>query len=1585
MSKENFVVGIGASAGGLKALEEFFRNMPADSNAAFIVIQHLSPDFKSLMKELLERRTRMAVHRAEEDMAIAANNVYLIPPGKNLSINSGRLHLSQQQARKIHGAVSSPINIFFQSLAESYGERAIGIVLSGTGSDGTQGLRAIKEAGGMVFVQDPNTAEFDGMPTSAIATGIVDRVLSPVELAELLYEFLTSPLDPEEFGQSHSFLNDSDKLQRIADILIEHEHLDFSQYKKTTFSRRVQRRCVITRRPDIDEYLKLLETSAEERSILNNELLINVTRFFRDPIAWTFLEAKAIAPLIEQAETGQELRFWVTACSTGEEAYSLAMAIDETMTKLGKQPKVKIFATDIDRTALEKAAKAGYRDIENDLSPERLKKYFVYREGEYRVIPQLREMIIFAPHNLTKNAGFTRMDLVTCRNMLIYLEPKLQQQVFRNIHFSLNSKGMLFLGKAENLGDLEDEFITLEKKWKLYQKRRDVRLPLFIKDLSGMVTSLPPTSSRTVTKSRNEPMLEETLKHLLGDRQGLCLIVDPEHKLLHVYGDARDLLLVPQGELTKEVLQLIVPALKLPLNTALHRAKKEDRPVTYTGISLNSERESRQVNLRVTYYQSNKIAKDFLIITIENEEKPQIQPTEYSEIDGVASQRIMQLELELNRTRQNLQEVIEELETTNEEQQATNEELHSVNEELHTVNTEYQSKIGQLVELNNDIDNLLKSTDIGVIFLDKDLRIRKFTSAATAAIALVESDIGRPLTDLAYNMDVSDLTELLQEVITTAEPLEREVSLKNSQQLMRINPYCTEDDVLEGVVLTFIDISDISHVQEQLQQAYRNLQQEVKQRQKIEQSLRQSKERFRSLIETSSDWVWEIDENAKYTYVSPKIKDLLGYEPEEVINTTPFDLMTPSEAQRVRTLFADLVKERKSFECLVHANRHRDGHQVIIETSGIPIFDSEGNWQGYRGIDRDVTEREQSQNLINKNLALLQTIINTTPDVLFVKDLEGYYVWANQALAQTFNKTIEEIIGKCDRDLFPESIASKIEEDDRRIFEFDKISTYEETIQIGDRSVNYLTTKKVYFDDRGNSLGMIGIARDINDFKQAQAILHQANLELEQRVKARTTELARAKEAAETANNAKSIFIANMSHELRTPLNSILGFAQILTQQPDLSAEQQDQISTIYQSGKHLLTLINDILQLAKIEAGKLELQEREINFHTFIERVLAIIRVSAEQKNLVLRYQPLTKLPAVVCVDETRLRQVLLNLLSNAVKFTQTGGVTLKVGYVEDFEPHTNTPTDANTIRFQIEDTGIGINNQKLKKIFLPFQQSFGHSNNEGTGLGLTISQNIIKEMGGKIRVKSTPGQGSVFWFDLPLTVMKTNLPSPVATSGLPIGFEGEALKILILDDNQNNRSVLINLFEPLGFTVWEADNGELGIYLAKQHQPNVIIFDYHLPRMNGRETIAQMKPQLTNTFFIGTSALNITESDRVGDVFFYKPINLKKMLSWLATHLNIEWVYSDRLFPTELQETVMAEDVSNITMPSLNELTSLLGLIKQGNIEELQQQAERLKASEPKYEQFTSYLVELASNFKLKKLRQFIQNAIEQHESRN
>ncbi|MEM8828428.1 MAG: chemotaxis protein CheB [Cyanobacteria bacterium P01_G01_bin.19] len=441
-----FVVGIGASAGGLSALEELFGNLSTVTGAAFVVIQHLAPDFKSLMKELLERCTTLPIYRVTEGMELKPNSVYLIPPGQNLALDKNVLRLEDRKKDKNQKhELNFPIDLFFTSLANNYGDRSIGIILSGSGSDGTKGLKAIHEAGGMTLVQDPATAEFDGMPSSAISTGTVDRVLSPREIAKSVDQCIVNPVNNAEnnFGTKNKI--SSDDLKRIAQLLLDCEGFDFSQYRSSTISRRVNRRCLIHNTKSIDSYIDLLNDSETERNILCSDLLINVTYFFRDYPALENLAGNILPQIIEQSQPETELRFWITACSTGEEAYSLAILVDEALQNSSKNLGVKIFATDIDRTALDKASQGIYAaSIARDVSSERLQKYFIVGDNCYQISRKIREMLIFSPHDLTKDAGFTRIDLITCRNILIYMKPNLQHQILRNLHFSLASKGVCF-------------------------------------------------------------------------------------------------------------------------------------------------------------------------------------------------------------------------------------------------------------------------------------------------------------------------------------------------------------------------------------------------------------------------------------------------------------------------------------------------------------------------------------------------------------------------------------------------------------------------------------------------------------------------------------------------------------------------------------------------------------------------------------------------------------------------------------------------------------------------------------------------------------------------------------------------------------------------------------------------------------------------------------------------------------------------------------------------------------------------------------------------------------------------------------
>lgn len=1681
-----FVVGIGASAGGLRALEEFFENMPTDSGAAFVVIQHLSPDFKSLMKELLERRTRMAIYRVTEGMKLEPNSVYLIPPGKNLVVENQKLHLLEQEERNRHG-LNFPIDIFFESLAKNYVDRAIGVILSGTGSDGTNGLRAINEAGGFAMVQDPATAEFDGMPRTAIATGVVDRVLSPNELAQVINQLVRSPKSPIRTNQdSVTFLNPYD-LQRIASILAQHEQIDFSHYKTSTLSRRIHRRYLISGCNHLNDFICLLETSPQERAILRHDLLISVTQFFRDRLAWDFLETDVIPQLIAQTQPREELRCWVTACATGEEAYSLAILLDEAVAKLDKSVRFKIFATDIDKVALDKATQGIYpQTIANDLSSERLERYFVRKDSSWQVVRKLREKLLFAPHDLTKDAGFTRMNLISCRNVLIYLQSELQQQVLRNLHFSLVSKGILFLGEAETLGDIESEFKPLHKKGKIYQKRRDIRLTMPVKGIEKNSRQfLPYSLPKSPNENRLEPMLDKAFSAFLAKYKATCLLVDREHKLFHTFNDGIEVVKVPLGRTTTEITKLIIPSLQLPLITALHRAKRERSAVSYTGIKLDEEdrldrleKETvRNVKLEVTYHESNKLADDFFTIFIQEDETPQQFSGERFEADAEASQRIMELEYELQQTRENLQAVIEELETTNEEQQATNEELtasneelqstneelHSVNEELYTVNAEYQSKIEELTELNNDIDNLLRSTEIGVVFLDRHLKIRKFTPAATVAINLVEADIDRPLEHITHNLDCQNLIELLKSVIESQKLLDKEVKLvkQGFHLLMRINPYLLEDGRLDGLVITFVDIDELKTIQEQIHQVNHDLKKSQSQLQELNQklearveertlALQQSETRLRAILETTSSLIYLKDLEGRYLLVNKQYTELFCLTEAELLGKSTRDIFPQQIAEAL--IFNDRqVLETKSVLIFEEQMPIADGSLHTYIATKAPLIDDNGEVYAICGISTDISQQKQTETelresaererairkvveKIRKSLNLQEIFQDTTEQLRttlkcdrlvlyrFNPDWSGEFVaesmvegwtplvgnklqtgWTDTCLQETRG-------GRCNQhEAFTvnDIETAGLSDCHREMYEQIQVRAFCITpIFQGDRLWGLLAAYQ-------NQLPREWKEGEIRLLSQAgiQLGISIAQVDLFTQIQNQSLQLQQAKEAAEAANQAKSAFIAHTSHELRTPLNAILGFAQLLKREPNHTPNQQRGIEVIQQSGQHLLTLINDILYIAKIEAGKLSLELRDFILPSFLDNIAAIIRVRCQQKGIEFEHQILSNLPTMVRGDETRLRQLLLNLLSNAVKFTPTGKVTFKVGYIKDFpgkeklEPIINDPEHSieDKIRFQIEDTGIGIPARKLKEIFLPFYQLDRHqSPQEGTGLGLTISKNLVQQMGSQIQVNSVLGEGSTFCFDLDFAIAETPVASdlrnsfgviaPNQDSNLDItGYTGHKRQILLVDDLDNNREVLVSFLTPLGFEIIEANSGAAAIAQTRQHHPDLMVLDLVMPGMDGWEVTRTLREeeifQDLPIIIVSASTLPADESQcyQVGaNGFLAKPLNFEKLLRILEEYLQLEWITQDGSTRSLLNQrlTPIPTDTSSQNAyeatPSPAELTQVLELVMQGDIRGVLSQIDRWEQEEPQLIPFAQQIRQLAETCQLRKLKEFVRSRI-------
>ncbi len=828
-----YVVGIGASAGGLEALEAFFAHMPADTGLVFVVIQHLSPDYKSLMVELLSRHTQMAVVRAQNGMHVAPNTVYLIPPKHDMRIASGRLLLSEHDSAS---GIHLPIDIFFRSLAEDLGERAVGIVLSGTGSDGMRGVRAIKDAGGMVMVQSEEEAKFDGMPRSAISTGLVDFILPVAQLPAELLGYVRACGEPRP-AEPVVAKSDEENLLRVADIIRRHTGVDFTHYKPATIVRRLERRMGINQVANLDEYIQVLDRSPRERTVLYKELLIGVTKFFRDTEAFQILRDDVIPAIFEESPS-EPIRVWAPGCSTGEETYSLAMLFQEFMTQNSLVREVKIFATDIDREAVEFAAAGSYPEsIVADVPPARLQRFFGKRGEQYVVNRSLREMVVFALQNLAKDPPLTRMDLVSCRNLLIYLQPVLQKKVLSLLAYALKPRGFLFLGPSETAGSVAHLFRTHSTKWKIYRSisgdRRSVNEALTLAGARSFGSPVLTVGRVGAAPSDEDHVLEKVYQELMGALSLRCIVLDQEFRIIHSFGEVGEILQLRPGRATLDLLKLVPKELVTPLRSALSRAAKDRREFAYEGIELRDSGAGgpggtggavRRIDLRVRPLSVGRDDRGVFLVFFQDSEQRGLadSPHESVAADRSAEERIAQLERELQYSRENLQATIEELETSNEELQATNEELlasneelqstneelQSVNEELQTVNAEYQQKIEELTQLYNDMENLLRIADTGMVFVDQKLQIRKFTPAVTRLLNVLPMDLGRPLHHISTRAVSIDLAGLAQHVLATGQPHEETIRAEDGSHLqVRIVPYLVEGEQPQGVVVHFVDIT----------------------------------------------------------------------------------------------------------------------------------------------------------------------------------------------------------------------------------------------------------------------------------------------------------------------------------------------------------------------------------------------------------------------------------------------------------------------------------------------------------------------------------------------------------------------------------------------------------------------------------------------------------------------------------------------------------------------------------------------------------------------------------------------------------
>lgn len=953
-SEPLYVVGIGASAGGLEALEHFFDNVPEKTGMAFVVVQHLSPDFKSLMDEILARRTRLPISLVEDAMAVERDHIYLIPPKKEMIISGGRLLLSERDRDQ---ELTLPIDVFFRSLAQDCGARAVAVVLSGGGSDGSRGIRAVHEAGGLVVIQDVESAQFDGMPKTAREAGVADYVLPPQDMPSVLVEHAgragVRPEKPIETDQGMS---------AVYRMLEKEFGIDFTHYKPSTITRRIERRLQLARVDDIEQYVAKLSGEHQELDVLYRDLLIGVTRFFRNEEAFEILEKEVLPELLATGSNDVPFRVWVAGCATGEEVYSLAIVLNELTAESGRP--FKIFATDVHQGSLETATRALYdEEVIANVSPERLKRYFLPRGRSYQVVPEIRQQVVFAHHNVVKDAPFTRVDLVSCRNMLIYLQPPAQEKVLSRFHFALNRGGMMFLGPSESLGHLDHDFETIHKQWRIYRKYSDSRVP-YDRKLPHAPKPAPARSSSGADAQLQRSPARYSVTQLLGTYDTLLdelmppsLLVDDRGELVHAFGGATRFLKLRDGRQGLDAFEMVDPELRMVLIGGVQRASQSDTAVVFRGVHIDDE----QYKVTVRRVQAKKTQGSHILISFEAlnaAPRPAVAETEI-DLRQVPREQLGALEAELSRTKENLQAATEELESSNEELQAaneellasneelqsTNEELQSVNEELYSVNAEYQRKIADLTELANDMDNLLSSTDIGTIFLDRELKIRKFTPQIAETFNLLPGDVGRPIETFTYAVDHPELNEDLKRVLATGERVERELRDRHSRAFfLRILPYRAKGAV-NGVVITLIDVSGLKAA---------------------EDALFHERYLLNSLLYSVPDAIYFKDSRGRFIRANPAMAKRLGLnDPREAVGKTGFELPRHEAALAVHRQDEEVLRSGVAQHYELEKRALEDGSAEWDLVSRLPLTDSSAHIVGVIGIFRSVTEQKRAEEKIN--------------------------------------------------------------------------------------------------------------------------------------------------------------------------------------------------------------------------------------------------------------------------------------------------------------------------------------------------------------------------------------------------------------------------------------------------------------------------------------------------------------------------------------------------------------------------------------------------------------------------------------------
>jgi two-component system CheB/CheR fusion protein len=1412
------IVGIGASAGGLDSLERLFAHVPTDTGMAFVVLQHLSPDFKSLMDELLSRRTQLRVRQAEHDMAVEPNTVYLLPPMKEMIIRQRRLLLNDRDPR--HG-LTLPIDLFLRSLAHDAGDRAVAVILSGSGSDGSRGLQEISKAGGTVFCESPDTAQFNGMPLSAMRTGNVDQVLPPEEIALALAGLTRTPAPrPAENPAA-----DESGVEAILRLLRDGYAIDFSHYKGGTVTRRIERRLALNRSVDIDAYVRQLRSDPRELSSLYEDLLIGVTRFFRDEEAFEALEHRIIPELIDRSDPDEHIRVWVPGCATGQEAYSIAMLLHERMAARKRPPKLKILATDVHKASVDVASAGLYTEVQvAGVGDARLRRFFSVRPNGYQISQALRESIVFAPHNLIRDAPFMKMDLIACRNLLIYFQPHAQKTVLTLFHFSLKPGGILFLGLSETPGGLLDEFDALDEHAKIYRKRRDIGLPRELKLPLPRRGSLPRPAPPAVRRPGVDPQLLNVYDRLLDRFMPPSFLVDEHGQLVDMFGGVDALLKIKSRRPTQNLLDLLDDDLRTVVSGALHRVHRDLESVRYPALMFPGDRRFAMVAEPIRDQHGTLTHVLISLADNDSRETPVLVPpfadvpgapdgdaaAGSAAIGGLSLEQQRDLEEELAYTKTHLQAAIHEHETANEELQATNEELvaaneelqstneelHSVNEEMYTVNAEYQKKNAELQELNNDIEHLLNGTDVATMFLDRQLCIRKFTPRIADTFRVIPQDVGRPLRTFTHDLSHPTLMADVERVLNEGVTVEAQTWDKRQHcYFLRILPYRARNKdasdaafgvaiarptTPDGVVLTLTDISPLERARARLAQ-------------------------LSAIVESSDDAILSKTLDGIITTWNAGATRLYGYAADEAIGRHASFLYPPGRKEEIDAILQQARSGRVTDRMETQRLR-KDGTLVDVSVTFSPILDGSNAIVGISGISRDITQLVRARREIAEREERIRLLLDSTAEAIYGIDLSGVCIFCNSACARLLGyDSPAALIGKQMHRLIhhtrPDGTPSSPEQSP--IFE-----------AMRHRRGAHVDDEVIWRAD-GTSFPAEYWSHPI---ERDQEIIGAVVTFLD------ITERRRAEQDVLDGVRRREQFLAMLSHELRNPLAAILAATRVLDsadwsrggQAGDDACREAGQV--VARQANHMSRLLDDLLDVARITRGHISLRTELIDLRDTARSAIEALRPFFAEHSTSLDVD-IAEEPLPVRGDAARLQQIQANLLSNAAKYSPRGSRVR-------FEVRRDGPQAV----IRVVDRGQGIAPDMLPRIFDLFvqgDQSLARSEG-GLGIGLTLLKSLVELHDGEVEARSEgPNCGSEFIVRLPL--------APAAADEAEAPARRPVTSVVLVEDQDDARRMLQILLEAEGMRVFPASNGLEGVTLIERERPDLALVDLGLPVMSG------------------------------------------------------------------------------------------------------------------------------------------------------